>query len=210
MLIGLSPPQSPTTLLIASQPTKRIVAETSSSPLFGAVSKCHQCCKCTLSKKHPFPPCLAFSWSQFSCKPQACRLLGCLNLFFCKDNSDVDVSTIFGFPTCPTVSPQMMMIQRFWSTGRTIMSPRCMTSKYDHKRLVPILEARLHSNCDDTGSSKQPPCIQTMPKSHICDQRCSQRQLHNDGDGDRDLCMFKKFSKTDIGRLPELGCHMYW
>ena len=101
MLIGLPPPQSPTTLLIASQPTKRIVAETSSSPLFGAVSKCHQCCKCTLSKKHPFPPCLAFSWSQFSWKPQAWRLLGCLNLFFCKDNSDVDVSTIFGFPHLP-------------------------------------------------------------------------------------------------------------
>ena len=36
------------------------------------------------------------------------------------------------------VSPHMMMMivmRRFWSTARTIMSPQCMTSKYDHKRL---------------------------------------------------------------------------
>ena len=36
------------------------------------------------------------------------------------------------------VSPPMMMMivmRRFWSTARTIMSPQCMTSKYDHKRL---------------------------------------------------------------------------
>ena len=191
MLIGLPPPQSPTNLLIADQPTKRVVAETSSlTSVLDAVSKCHHFRKCIPFQITFFSivSCF-FHWSKILWKKfrrsQGCRLFERLNLIFCKYNSDVGVSTIFGVPS-PIVSPQMMMIRRFWSTGRTIMSPQCMTSKYDHKRLVPILEARLHSNCDDAGSSKQPPCIQTMPKSHICDQRCSQRQLHNDGDGDRD------------------------